>query len=166
MLRRAFGAFKKHPARYPGVFIIVAATLLGAISALSQKFSLGEGFNAGFAVLFFTTLFILLPFWVLGWIVSLIYRRNKIDYNQGRLWLWSIPAALAVVMAVYYGIVGEQVQLQSTGNQAAAASNSETSGVIILFLYIYLGALGLVVGFVSAMFRLWLLKLKKDEGKT
>lgn len=164
-MRRALSAFKKHPARYPGVIIIVVATLLGAVSALSQKFALGEGVNAGFAVLFFTALFILLPFWALGWIVSRIYKRNKIDYEQGRLWLWAIPAALAAIMAIYYGIVGEQVQLQTTSNQTITASNSETSGVIILFLYIYLSVLGLIVAFVSAMFRLWLLKLKAGEDK-
>lgn len=166
MLGRTVRAFKKHPAQYPGVIILVAAVLLGAAGALSQKFSLGEGLNAGFAVLFFTTLFILLPFWILAWIVSRIYKRNQVDYNQGRLWLWAIPAALALVMAVYYGVVGEQVQLQTAPSQAAKASNSETSGVIILFFYIYLSVLGLIVAFISSMFRMWLLKLRKDGAKS
>lgn len=145
----------KKALRYPGATIIVLATLFGAAGALSQNFSLGEGASAGFAVLFFTAVFILLPFWVLAFIVSRIYKRNKVSYDQGRLWFWAIPAALAVVLAIYFGVVGEQSQNTSGG----------ISGVVILFFYIYLSVIGLVVAMISSMVRLWNLKLGQKENK-
>lgn len=148
----------KRALRYPGVIIIVLATILGGAGALSQNFSAGEGVSAGFAVLVFTAVFILLPFWVLSFIVSRIYRRVDVDYDQGRLWLWAIPAAVAIVMAVYFGVVGEQ-------SQQASNSSDAISGVVIFFFYLYLSVIGLVVALISSMFRLWLLKLRQSEGK-
>jgi hypothetical protein len=144
--------------RYPGATIIILATVLGAAGAMSQKFSLGEGVSAGFAVLVFTAAFILLPFWVLAFVVRRIYKRVGVDYAQGRLWFWAIPAALAIVMAIYFGVIGEQ-------SQQTANSSDAISGVVIFFFYIYLSAIGLVVAFISSMFRLWLLKLKQEEKK-
>jgi hypothetical protein len=136
---------------------MLLAAITGIIGALTQHFSILDGLSAAYLVMLFTGLFILLPVWILALIMSWFYKRSKISYDLGRSWVWIVPGLFATLMALYVGIVGEQIQMNTV-----AGKEDGVGSVSFFFLYLYLGFFTVLISMVVAFIRLFILQ---EENK-